>query len=460
MESKKLKLTFATGVTTVTGANFLLETVPPEETVRILVDCGMEQGSIEAEKNNRMPFAYDPTTIDYLLVTHAHIDHIGRIPKLVKDGFKGKIFSTPETKALAPLLLEDSAHLLEGEAERSGLPVLYNMNDVKKAFTLWHEIPYHTPTKLHGGFDIYIKDAGHILGSGMYEITYNGKKILFSGDLGNSPTPLLEDTEQITGETYVVMESVYGDRNHESHAERRDKLENVIEDTIRDGGALVIPCFSLEKTQVILHEINNLVEEGRVPSVPVFLDSPLAIKVTEVYRRFQKNFNNEVKTEIKEGDDIFNFKKLRLIQSSEESKQLLDIPNPKIIIAGSGMSNGGRVVHHELNYLPDPKSTILLIGYQSHGTLGRRIQEKPKSVRILGQEVLVRANIVQIDGYSSHKDSDHLVSFVADTRDTVKKVFPVMGEPKSSIFLAQKIQDNLGVEVYHPADGESVLLDF
>lgn len=460
MESKKLKLTFVTGVTTVTGANFLLETVPPEETIRILIDCGMEQGSGDAEKNNRMPFSYDPTTIDYLLVTHAHIDHIGRIPKLVKDGFKGKIFSTPETRALAPLLLEDSAHLLEGEAERKGLPVLYNMNDVKKAFTLWHEIPYHTPTKLHGGFDIYIKDAGHILGSGMYEITYNGKKILFSGDLGNSPTPLLPDTEKIIGESYVVMESVYGDRNHESHAERRNKLEDVIEDTVLSGGALVVPCFSLEKTQVILHEINTLVEEGRVPSVPVFLDSPLAIKVTEIYRHFQKNFNKEVREEIKGGDDVFNFKNLRLIQSSEESKHLLDVPNPKIIIAGSGMSNGGRVVHHEINYLPDPKSTILLIGYQSHGTLGRRIQEKPKSVKIFGQDVSVRAKIVQIDGYSSHKDSDNLLQFVADTRDTVKKVFPVMGEPKSSIFLAQKIQDNLGVEAYHPEDGESVLLDF
>lgn len=459
---KKLKLTFASGVGTVTGANFLIETVPEagEKPVKVLVDCGLEQGSSEAERRNRDEFSYDPSTVDYLLVTHAHIDHIGRIPRLVKKGFKGKIFSTTETKQLAPFMLEDSLKLLMGEAERKGKEPLYGPEDVHMALSLWHDIPYHAKTPLHGGIDIFLKDAGHILGSAMIEMTYNHKKIVFTGDLGNTPTPLLRDTEDITDADYLVMESVYGDRNHEPINERRGKLQHAIEEAHNAGGALLIPCFSLEKTQVLLHEINNLVEENLITKIPVYLDSPLAIKVTDIYQAERKNFNEEVKAEIRGGDDIFDFPMLKLIRSSDESKALLHSPNPKIIIAGSGMSTGGRIMHHEANYLGDPKSTILLIGYQSIGTLGRKIQNGDKSVKIFGNDVPVRARVRTIDGYSSHKDSDHLLDFVSNTKDTVKKVFPVMGEPKAAMFLAQKIQDNLGVEAYHPKEGESVILDF
>ncbi len=459
---KKLKLTFVTGVTTVTGANFLLETTPQSETtpVKILVDCGLEQGGGNAERNNHKGFSFDPKSIDYLLITHAHIDHIGRIPKLVHDGFNGKIFSTIETKKLAPYMFGDSLKLFAHEEERTGLAPLYNAEDVENAMKLWHEIPYHQITELHGGFQIYPKDAGHILGSAMYEITYNGTKIVFTGDLGNSPTPLLNDTEDITDATYMVMESVYGDRNHETREDRLGKLEDVIEDNYKSGGALVIPSFSLEKTQVLLYEINKLIEEGRVPSMPVFLDSPLAIKITSVYKEFKKDFKMEVQDRIRTGDDIFNFPKLSIVESSEDSKKLLFVPNPKIIIAGSGMSNGGRVVHHEINYLPDPKSTLLLVGYQSLGTLGRHIQNGDKKVTILGKEVPIRASIKFIDGYSSHKDADNLLDFVSKSQDTLKCVFPVMGEPKTSLFLAQRIQDHLGVKAYHPRDGESIELDF
>jgi len=458
---KKLKITFVTGVTTVTGANFLLETTEDSaEKVRILIDCGLEQGGGDANEHNHTPFTYDPSKIDYLLITHAHIDHIGRIPKLVKDGFKGKIFSTPETKKLSPIMFEDAIKILKGNFEKTGEEMLYDTPDAEKALSMWHDIPYHTNTALHGGFNLYLKDAGHILGSAMYEISYNGTKIVFTGDLGNSPSPILTNAEDITDATYLVMESVYGDRNHESHAERKSKLEDVIEDVYAKKGTLIIPSFSLEKTQVILYEMNKLIEESRVPAMPVYLDSPMAIKITGVYESFNKNFNVNAKREIAHGDDIFKFPGLTFIRSSEESKKILDVPNPKIIIAGSGMSNGGRIMHHEKNYLPDPNNTILMIGYQSVGTLGRRIQNGDKVVRIFGVEVPVRAKVETINGYSSHMDSEHLLEFVSKSKETLKKVFPVMGEPKASLFLAQRIIDYLGVEAYHPKDGESIELDF
>ncbi|MFA6463710.1 MAG: MBL fold metallo-hydrolase [Candidatus Paceibacterota bacterium] len=458
---KKLKLTFASGATTVTGANYILETMPEEgsleEKVFVMVDCGLVQGDADPRENAK-PFPYDPAKIDYLLITHAHIDHIGRIPKFVKDGFKGKIFSTIETRELAPIMFEDAANLMLHEAEKTGNPPLYLTIDIEHAMRLWKDISYHQPFKLSGGFEVVAKDAGHILGSTMYEITYNGTKIVFTGDLGNSPSPILPNTEKITDANYLIMESVYGDRNHESTAQRRDKLEDVIEDSVRAGGALVIPSFSLEKTQNLLFEIHTLMDEGRVPSIPVFLDSPLATKVTDVYMKETKNFNIAALERIGKGEELFSFPGLTVIGSAEESKGLLKEPNPKIILAGSGMSTGGRVMHHEVNYLPDPKSTILLTGYQSFGTLGRQIANRSKTVNIFGNKIPVNARIESIDGYSSHKDSDHLLEFVSYTRDTLKKVFPVMGEPKSSMFLGQKIEDNLGVKTYHPEDGESVIL--
>ncbi len=338
--------------------------------------------------------------------------------------------------------------------------MLYDAGDAEKTMSLWHDIPYHTNSALHGGFNLYLKDAGHILGSAMYEITYNGTKIVFTGDLGNSPSPILNNAEDVTDATYLVMESVYGAKNHESHEERQSKLEDVIEDIYTKKGTLIIPSFSLEKTQVVLYEMNKLMEASRVPAMPVYLDSPLAIKITEVYESFNKNFNIKAKGEIQGGDDIFKFPGLKFIRSSEESKQLLHEPNPKIIIAGSGMSNGGRIMHHEKNYLPDPNNIILMIGYQSVGTIGRRIQNGDKYVTLFGEKVPIRAKVETIDGYSSHMDSDHLLEFVEKGKDSLKKVFPVMGEPKSSLFLCQKIIDNLGVEAYHPRDGESVILDF
>jgi len=255
------------------------------------------------------------------------------------------------------------------------------------------------------------------------------------------------------------MESVYGDRNHESLDERKYLLEDTIEETIKAGGVLMIPAFSLERTQALLFEINSLVENGRIPSVPVYLDSPLAIKVTEVYKRSNEYFNTRANDIIKSGDDIFKFPNLHLTLKTEESKAIAEVSGSKIILAGSGMSNGGRIVHHERRYLPDKKSTLLLIGYQAAGTLGRRLEEGAKQVSIFGDSIPVRARIQKISGYSAHKDHDGLMEFIKNTADTAQTVFMAMGEPKSALFLAQRVRDYLGVKSIVPKENEVITLD-
>jgi metallo-beta-lactamase family protein len=445
-------ITFAGGAGTVTGANFLLKTAD----FSALVDCGLLQGEHGADQINSTSFSYDPKSIQYLFVTHAHMDHIGRIGKLVRDGFSGKIYSTNVTKEISAIMLDDAIKLIDQNARKQGTLPLYEKKDVEKAFSLWEGFEYHDIIPLPGDASVFLKDSGHILGSTMYEFKIGPEKVVFTGDLGNSPTPLLKDTEPVTDATYMVMESVYGDRNHESKSDRDARFEKIVREAIARGGTLVIPAFSLERTQVILYELNKLVESGKVPSVPVFLDSPLAIKVTEIYKRRTRDFNSEVQSEIAGGDDIFKFPKLKFTVDGFDSRGIEKTPGTKIIIAGGGMSQGGRVVNHEKYFLPDPKSTILLVGFQSLGTLGREIQNAGKEVFINGEKIPVRAKIEMIEGYSSHKDSDHLVEFVSTTVPTVKKVFVTMGEPKASLFLAQKLRDNLGVETVVPEAGEMV----
>jgi metallo-beta-lactamase family protein len=454
--SKKLKLSFFGGAGEVTGSNFLIEA----DGKKILVDCGLYQGSKIGDARNLDPLSYNASEIDALFVTHAHMDHIGRIPKLVKDGFRGDIYSTAPTQKIGELSLTDSLGILGKEAKRDNHPVIYHEEDVVRAMKQWKTVKYHEPIKIGDVFSVVFRDAGHILGSAMVEITYNGKKIIFTGDLGNSPAPLLRDTEEVTDADYMVIESVYGDRNHESADERKKKTEEVIEDTISSGGALLIPAFSIERTQDLMFEINNLVENKRIPPVMIFLDSPLAINVTKVYKESHEFFNKETLGIIRGGDDIFNFPGLKLSPTTEESKKIIDYPNPKIIIAGSGMSNGGRIVHHEQHYLGDPKSTLLLVGYQAAGTPGRMLQEGAKKIRINGSEVDVKAKVISISGYSAHKDGDHLFGFVEKTADKVKKIFVVHGEPKTTMFFVQRLRDYLGLDAYAPEAGESVELDF
>jgi metallo-beta-lactamase family protein len=443
---KGYTLTACGGVGNATGANFLLKT--PD--VSILVDCGLVQGSHFAAEENREPFPYVPANISALFITHAHMDHVGRIPKLVRDGFKGVIYSTVETKELASLMLDDAVNLIAREAKETGREAIYEKIDIANAMNLWKTIEYHTSFAFSADISVYLWDAGHVLGSCIVEMTLKdaaegkGRKIAFTGDLGNSPTPLLRDTEYITDADYMVIESVYGDRNHEAKDVRDARLKQILAEAIHRGGTVVIPAFSLERTQVILYEINNLVESHTIPSVPVYLDSPLAIKVTEVYRAHSKDFNDKIKAAIAGGDDIFDFPGLRIVRNPDESAAIHTSHAAKIIIAGSGMSVGGRVLSHERFYLEDPNATVLLVGYQVPGSLGRQIEEKVKKLNINGQHVNVKAHIEKISGYSSHKDSDHLVEFVSHTQPKLKQIFIAMGENKSSTFLAQRLRDELG----------------
>lgn len=453
---KDINLTFHTGVGTVTGANFLLES----KNTKLLVDCGLLQGFPEAEEENKKPFPYNPKEINYLFLTHAHLDHIGRVCKLVKDGFSGIIYSTPETKEIAQVLLPDAIKVMKTKALEEGKEgdVLYDTQDFEKSISLWKTIPYHSNIKINDELSVYLKDAGHILGSAMYEFDFLGKKIVFTGDTGNTPTPLLKNTEIVDNADYLIVDSVYGDRNHEPKEVRDGRFKKIVLETIKNNGALVIPAFSIERTQVVLYELNNLVEEKQIPRIPVFLDSPLGLKVTDIYSREFRNFNGGVQGEISGGDDIFNFPNLSITHSSGDSREIVNTPNPKIIIAGSGMSTGGRVLWHEINFLPDPKSTILLMGYQALGTLGREIQNKPKEVFIKGKKIPVKAKIETISGFSSHKDSDNLVDFVSYSSDKVKKVFVVMGEPKASLYLVQRLRDELDVDAIYPERGVSYKL--
>jgi metallo-beta-lactamase family protein len=446
-----VRLTFCGGTGSVTGANFLLEA----EGKKILIDCGLTQGIKIADDINWDPFPYNPKEIDMLFVTHAHVDHLGRIPKLISEGFRGKIYSTQPTKAMATLMLEDTAGILS-KNEVYNLADIYTEQNIKLSLSLWLGYNYHETIKITQNLKVTFLDAGHILGSAMVLFELDGKKILFTGDLGNSPSMLLNDTEKVIDIDYLVMESTYGDRNHESRDDRRKYLEEVIKNNYRTKGTLIVPTFSLERSQELLFELNDLVENKRIPIMPIFLDSPLAIRLTEVFKQFKNYFNENAQKAMIHEKHIFDFPGLHETLRSEESKMIGSVSNPKVVIAGSGMSSGGRIVHHERHYLPDPNNTLLLTGYQAVGTPGRLIQEGIKTVHISGEDVVVRAHVVTISGYSGHKDSDGLVRFVEDTSDKLKKVFVVMGEPKSSMFLVQKLRDNLGVDAYAPERGELV----
>lgn len=450
LKTNDIKISFYGASGEVTGSNFLLESGKD----KILIDCGLFQGSSFYEDRNNNPFKYSPKDISAVIATHAHIDHIGRLPKLIKDGFNGKIYSNFATKEFAELMLLDSLGVLEKEAARHNKQPFYSEENVYALMEKWEGKEYNTKFKI-GDLEINLKDAGHILGSAIAEITVNGKKIVFTGDLGNPPTPLISPTEKITGADFLILDSTYGGKVHEGREERKLKLERVIESSANKKGVLLIPAFSLERTQEILFEFNDLIEKGMVPKIPVFVDSPLSIKLIPIYKQYEQYYNKETKYIINKGDDVFNFPNLHLTLTTEESKEIARIPSPKIIIAGSGMMTGGRILHHAKNYLSDSKNTILFIGFQAANSLGRKIQEGIKNVRVMNQKIIVNASIETIEGYSAHPDNNGILDFIQNTGDTLKKIFSVHSEPKNSLFLSQRVRDYLGIETVIPSNEES-----
>ncbi|OGF51813.1 hypothetical protein A3H04_01145 [Candidatus Giovannonibacteria bacterium RIFCSPLOWO2_12_FULL_43_11c] len=445
-----MKISFYGGSQEVTGSCFLFDS----GRTKIIVDCGLFQCPRFCDLRSRDPFPFDPKDIKALFVTHAHIDHTGRIPKLVKEGFSGKIYSTPPTKELALLMLEDSLGVMEKEAKHHEEDLMFGSEDIASAFKLWEGIEYHKIIEI-GDLKIRLLDSGHILGSSMVEINIKGKKIVFTGDLGNPPTPLLNDPEEVKDASVLLVESTYGNRIHDDKKERKLRLERIIEDMIHTKGVLMIPAFSLERTQELLAEIDDLLESGRVPRVPIFLDSPLAIKATAVYKKYENYFNIQAHRKIKSGDDIFRFQGLKFTMTTEESKAINEVKPPKIIIAGSGMSNGGRILHHEKRYLSDPNSTLLLVGYQAAGSLGRMLQDHAGEVTIHGEKILVHAKVETLQGYSSHPDREQLMEFISKSKDTLEKVFVITGEPASALFLVQRVRDYLGISTEAPRYGET-----
>jgi len=449
-----MKLIFHGGAGRVTGSNYLLESGD----TKILIDCGLRQGGNFAEVENFNPFPYDPKEITAVLITHAHVDHIGRVPKLFRDGFAGTVYSTAPTKDFSEFLLLDSEHLLSREAEKQGQPPLYDVDNVRKALENWKRVDYHKFIEV-GPFRIEFYNAGHILGSAFIKIEAEGKSIIFSGDLGNSPAPIIPETENMPAADYCLVESTYGNRLHESTDERRAELEDAIEDTVKKGGTLMIPAFAMERTQDLLYHINALVEEGRIPKIRVFVDSPLAIRLTEVYGKYKDYFDQEAKELIHSGDDILNFKGLTLTLTTEESKAINEVPPPKVIIAGSGMSQGGRILHHEMRYLPDPNSMLLIVGYQTEGSLGRRLLSgEAKQIRIMGTDVPVNAEVRSIQAYSAHADQKLLMKWVKGGEKHLKKVFVVQGDGEPSRVLAEKIKNDLGLEAEVPEENQIVEL--
>jgi metallo-beta-lactamase family protein len=462
-----MKLHFYGGAEEVTGVKYLLEIkIDSEKTVRILIDCGMLQGDKEAHDKNYEQFPFDAKQIDYLFITHAHIDHVGLAPKLYRHGFRGKVFMTPPTKDLSSLTLRDSQKIMEREAWKDGREPIFTEGDVMGFLELINTIKYGRKHRLQDEIYFKFNDAGHMLGSSIIEIWAPRRdsgqtgtvKIVFSGDLGNAPTPLLKNPTKITEADYILIESTYGNKIHENRAQRKEILENIIEETCIQRGVLMIPAFAIERTQELLSELNELAENGRIPRVPMFVDSPLAVKSTKVYEKYTEYFNKEAIEQIKNGDDFFKFPGLIYTEEAQASKAINNIAAPKVIIAGSGMSTGGRILFHEKLYLSDIKSCLLISNYQVKGTLGRRLLDGEKMAKIFNENIEVKAKIASIQGYSSHADQKALYGWISNFTKPIKHIWMVQGEKESSEALALIVKDHLGISASVPKNGDVVEL--
>ena len=470
-----MKITFLGAAKTVTGSNFLVEAAGK----KFLVDCGMYQGKATEEKENSDPFRFNVNEIDFMLLTHAHIDHSGRIPKLYNEGYRNPIIATKATCDLCTIMLPDSGHIQEMEIEwknkkrkREGkepLPPLYTAEEATKSLELFRRVKYDEIIDIDENIKVRFNDAGHMLGSSIIEVwvNENGKteKAVFTGDLGNNDIPLLASPTMIESADYLVMESTYGSRLHMRNDDKAELFLNIVSETLNNGGTVVIPSFAVGRTQEIVYEINKLKEKRNdeefkqkyrtLMNVPVFVDSPLAISATEIFRENMDLFDDDVKEAMKKGDNPLEFPGLQFTRTAEESKALNEMDKPAIIISASGMCEVGRIKHHLKHNLWNPKSTILFVGYQAPGTLGSRLVNGEKKVKIFGEEISVNARIEYIEGYSGHADQEWLLNFIYSFIKKPKHIFLVHGEEDSQIVLRDKILETTNIPVTIPDFGET-----
>ncbi|MFA6160664.1 MAG: MBL fold metallo-hydrolase [Patescibacteria group bacterium] len=436
----------------VTGSCYLVES----SKAKILIDCGLFQGTTLAHSKNFEPLGFDPKSLDAVFVTHAHLDHTGRLPVLIKNDYKGPIYTTPPTAKLTQLVLEDAAEIMHEEFERSYTPKLYEISDVAGVVNQTKVLDEHKSIEVKD-LKVEFFNAGHIFGSVFVKVTSNdGKCVVFSGDLGNTSTPLLKQKDFLADADVLFIESTYGNRIHEDDSTRDKLLKQTVINTIKNKGVLMIPAFAIERTQEILFELNNFVENKLIPPVDVYLDSPMAIKASKIFNAFPKYYSREALRLIAVGDKLFDFPGMRMTLTRDESKIINESPQPKVIIAGSGMMNGGRILHHLVRYLSDKNSTLLVIGFQAHGTLGHKLYQGQTRVNVLNEQIDVKAKVVSIGAYSAHADQRMLLDWIKSSPKPPKRVYCTHGEEAASAALATCIEEELKITADVPRMGEMI----
>jgi metallo-beta-lactamase family protein len=475
-----VKLQFLGAARQVTGSQYYLEA----DGARLLVDCGMYQERAHLARN------WDPSPVrlrdvDALLLTHAHVDHCGLAPKLVREGFRGPIIATSASADLVELVLRDAAeiqmedaafkekrHRKEGRRGDKPVKPLYTLHDVECTIPLLESVPYDRSTRITDGVHAVFHDAGHILGSAMIELRINGRngkrnhespsssptRIIFTGDLGQWDRPIVRDPTTFAEADYVVMESTYGDRVHENHGSVASQLEEVVLDTVAQGGKIVIPIFAIERAQELIYHLSGLLDEGRIPQLPVFLDSPMAADVNDIFRRHRECFDTEARERTANGGSLLKFPTLRVARTVAESMAINGMKGPAVIMSTSGMCTAGRIKHHLAHHIGDPASTILFVGYQAQGTLGRQILDGNNLVRIHGINRMVRAKVRQIQGVSGHADREGLMKWLGYFQKPPRQLFITHGEPEASLSLAEEVRTKLGWNVAVPEYRETVTL--
>jgi metallo-beta-lactamase family protein len=456
-----MTITFLGATGTVTGSKFLVESAEN----RLLIDCGLFQGDRHSRDRNRDPFPIPPPSLDAVVLTHAHLDHCGFLPVLVRDGFMGPVLCTPDTARLVAIVLRDAAHLQEEEArwaqhtavsQHREPRALYDTADAEKAIALLTPIPWHQPTGIAGDITVELHRAGHILGSSFATVTRDATRLVFSGDLGRTDHPLLLPPERPGNTDYFVVESTYGDRRHQGRG--TDELADVLVRTLGRGGVALIPAFAVDRTALLLHELRGLVTSGRVPNVPVYVDSPMALAALEVYRRSLGSTDGEFRPGLAAVGNPFDPGHLTLVHGPVESEKLNDPHNPCIVISASGMATGGRVLHHLEHQLPRERNSVILTGYQVAGTRGRALADGAREVRIHGRYVPVRAEVANIRGFSAHADADQVLAWLKSSTEP-RTVFLVHGESASAHALAERIENELDWMAVVPSYLERVRVD-